>query len=66
MLVLKVKGILTSNHELHTYMDMEMKDVQDENDYFMWYGSSHSEKLAAENQENIARMFPGVQFFSLN
>lgn len=66
MLVLKVKGILTSNYELHTYMDMEMKDVQDANDYFMWYGSSQSKKLAAENQENIARMFPGAQFFSLN
>ena len=55
-----------SKYDPHEHLDMEMRDLQDIHDYFLWYGSSDSDKVAAENMASMASMFPNMKFVSLN
>ena len=37
----------------HTYIDMEMSDLQDMREFLTWYGSSDSDKMAEKNRADF-------------
>jgi hypothetical protein len=44
---------------------MEMNDLQDMRDFFLWYGSADSEKTAEKNRAEFLRNFPGFKVCEL-